>query len=228
MMDWQYGKIEKRRSMKVTKLEHSGLVLEENDKLIVFDPVEYVEKLPELKNVVAVIITHKHGDHLQIEKLTKIIEENPNVQIFTTADTAPILNEKWSINVVKHGDTVEIEGFRLKFFGENHAEIVPGIVPCQNIGVIINDAVVNPGDSFDFLPIDKKVKVLCAPVAAPWLKSCESMSYVRSIKPAIAIPMHDALLSEMGKTINNNWLKSACGEVGTECAILAAGDNLYI
>lgn len=214
--------------MRITKLEHSGLVVEENDKLAVFDPVEFTEKLPGLRNVVVLVLTHKHGDHLQLEKIAKIVVENPDVQIFTTADAAPMLNAEWNVNAVKHGDVIEIENFRLKFFGENHAAIEPGVIPCQNIGAVVNDAVVNPGDSFDYLPLDTRAKVLCVPVAAPWLKVAESASYVRATKPENVIPMHDAVLSELGKTYNNNWLKSACVEVDVECAILAPGESLYI
>lgn len=214
--------------MKVTKLEHSGLAVEENDKLVVFDPVEFVEKLPELRNVTAIILTHKHGDHLQVEKVAKIVAKNPNMQIFTTADTAPMLEESWNVNVVKHGDIVEIEDFRLKFFGESHASIEPGVIPCQNIGAVVNDAVVNPGDSFDYLPLDVRAKVLCVPIAAPWLKVADSASYVRSTKPENVIPMHDAVLSELGRSYNNNWLKKVCDEVGAEYAILVPNESLYI
>lgn len=214
--------------MKVTKLEHSGLVVEENGKKVVFDPVEFTEKLPELTGVVAIVLTHKHGDHLQIEKLTKIVSENPEVQIFTTQDTAPMLNENWNVNVVKHGDVAEIEDFHLEFFGENHASIVPGVIPCQNVGVVVNGVLMNPGDSFDFLPLEKKIKVLCVPIAAPWSKVEESMNYVRTVKSEMVVPMHDAVLSELGKTFNNNWVKTAAEEVGAECAILAAGESLYI
>lgn len=214
--------------MKITKLEHSGLAVEENGKLVVLDPVEFTEKLPELKNVAAVILTHKHGDHFQPEKLVKIVADNPSVQIFTTADTAPMLDASWNVNVMKHGDTAEIEGFRLQFFGENHAAIVPGVIPCQNIGVVVNEVLMNPGDSFDFLPMDTRVKVLCVPAAAPWLKTAESMNYVCTVKPETVIPVHDAVSSELGKTYNNNWLKAACTEVGAECATLAPNESLYI
>lgn len=41
-------------------------------------------------------------------------------------------------------------GIELRFFGHNHAAIVPGKVPCRNIGVVVNEKLVNPGDSFDF------------------------------------------------------------------------------
>ena len=53
--------------MKITKLEHSGIIIEKDGKRVVFDPVEIRGKIPKLENVVAIVITHKHGDHLQPE-----------------------------------------------------------------------------------------------------------------------------------------------------------------
>ena len=61
--------------MKITKLEHSGVTIEKDGKVLVFDPVEIMEKLPDFENVVAVIITHKHGDHYQLDKITEILKK---------------------------------------------------------------------------------------------------------------------------------------------------------
>lgn len=67
--------------MKLTKLEHSGLLIEENGVRIVCDPVEFEYKLPELNNIAAIIITHKHNDHYQPEILQRIVADNPDVRI---------------------------------------------------------------------------------------------------------------------------------------------------
>lgn len=56
----------------------------------------------------------------------------------------------------------------------------------------------------------------------------ESMNYVRSTKPENVVPMHDAVLSELGKTFNNNWIKMVCDEIGAECAVLDPNESLYI
>lgn len=64
--------------MKITKLEHSGIALEKSGETLLCDPVEIQEKLPDFNNVVAIIITHKHGDHFQPEVIMKILAQNPN------------------------------------------------------------------------------------------------------------------------------------------------------
>lgn len=61
--------------MKFTKIEHSGCVVEKDGLKIVCDPVGFERSLPELENVVAIIITHKHGDHLQLEKLSAVLDK---------------------------------------------------------------------------------------------------------------------------------------------------------
>lgn len=211
--------------MKVTKLEHSGVIVEENDKRIVFDPVEFEKKLPELSNVVAIIITHKHGDHLQKDKIEKIQKENPEARLLVVEDAA---DEVVGAEVVRPGDVIKAGEFELEVFGENHAEIVAGEVPCKNIGVVVNRKLINPGDSFD-IPNEKvDSAVLLVANAAPWLKIAESMKYVEKMQPRIVIPVHDALLSEFGKGVQNNWLKRACDEFGAEFCALEPGASVEI
>ena len=206
--------------MEITKLEHSGIIIEKEGERIVFDPVEFKETIPKLENVVAVIITHKHSDHLQIEIINRIMNDNPEAKILTTSDAAPLIDG--SI-IVKDGDTHEVGGFKLDFFGKDHAAIIPGQIPCENIGVVVDDSIVNPGDSFDCPKVN--VKVLFAPISAPWLKIVEPMDFVGKTKPWAVIPVHDALLSELGKSISSNWMKKACDKMGAEYRNLGFGES---
>jgi L-ascorbate metabolism protein UlaG (beta-lactamase superfamily) len=207
--------------MEITKLEHSGIVIEKDGERIVFDPVEFNKTIPRLNNVVAVIITHKHSDHLQIEVIKKIIRDNSDAKIITTSDAASFIED--SI-IVKAGESYQIGGFKLDFFGKDHAAIIPGQIPCENIGVVVNGSIMNPGDSFDYSNIG--AKVLFVPISAPWLKIAESMDFVDKVKPRIVIPVHDALLSDLGKSINDNWMKKACDKAGAEYRDLSFGENV--
>ena len=209
--------------MKITKLEHSGIIIEKDEKQIIFDPVEFSEKIPKLENVVAIVITHKHSDHLQPEVIAKIQNDNPQAKIFTTNDVAPFIDDAI---IVKGGDSIETDGFRLDFFGKDHAAIIPGQIPCENIGVVVDDEIVNPGDSFD-LP-NKEIKVLLVAISAPWLKIVEPMKYVESARPNIVIPVHDALLSRLGESISGNWMKKACDGVGAEYKELMPGESVVV
>lgn len=209
--------------MRITKFEHSGLLVENNGAFLLCDPVEIEQKLPVLSNVKAIVITHVHGDHFNPVIVDRIRSENPGAKIFTTEENAANIVGS---TAVTDGDLVNVEGFDLCFFGKDHAAIIPGQIPCQNIGVVINGAVANPGDSFDLPP--EKVELLCMPVSGPWCKTIESIEYLKSVSPRVAIAFHDAILSEFGKGITNNWLKRTGEEIGAEYRALAPGESTEI
>ena len=200
--------------MKIIKLEHSGLAIEKANQTILIDPVEFTEKLPThlFGSVVAIIITHKHDDHCQPAVIGNILAANPSAAVFTTADTTSLI--VGSI-VVKSGETREVSGFKIQFFGQSHAAILEDQIPCDNLGVVIDDIFADPGDSFDQPPIEHP-KALCVPLSAPWAKISDAAKFIKNIKPEVVIPVHDAVLSDMGKTYNNSWLKSFCDSLGIQ------------
>ncbi len=211
--------------MQVTKFEHSCVVLEKGGKKLIFDPVEYAETLPDFDNVVAVVITHIHADHLQPERIAVILESNPEAKVIAPKDAAELLP---NAILVEGGEEMQIEEFNLKFFGKNHAEVFEGKVPCENIGVVVNERLTNPGDSFDLLELNGRVEALLVPEAAPWTKMSETVGFIKLAKPGFVIPVHDAVLSEMGKNIYNNLMRAACVEIGAEFAPLSIGESMDI
>ena len=206
--------------MKITKYEHSGLVIEKDGKVLVFDPVEFKEKLPEFTNVAAVVITHKHSDHCQPAVIEKIMAANPGAELITSQQTTETLP---NASMAVAGDTRDVAGFQLAFFGRDHAAIIPGQVPCDNIGVVVDGLIVNPGDSFD-LP-EVQPKVLLAPIAAPWSKVSETIDFVKRAQAQVVVPFHDAVLSELGMGFNCNWVKNACAEIGAEFVQLGFNES---
>lgn len=210
--------------MKLTKLEHSGIILEKDGQKLVFDPVEFVNQLPELQNVAAVIITHKHFNHLQMDALQKIMATNPEAKIVGPED---LTVEFPQFITAKNGDELEINGFRLHFSGHDHGLVFGGVMPCQNLGVIVDGCVMNPGDSFD-QPAVENADVLLVPEVAPWWNVADCTKFITEIKPKIAIPVHDALLSPFGKQVFDGGLKATCEKVGANWVPLKPGDSLEI
>lgn len=211
--------------MQVTKFEHSCIAVEKDGKKLIFDPVEFAETLPEFDKVAAIVITHIHSDHLQPERIAAILDANPEAKVFAPKDAETLLPDAI---LVEGGEELEIKGFNLKFFGKNHAEVFEGKVPCENIGVVVNDRLTNPGDSFDLLELNGAVEALLVPEAAPWAKMSETIDFVKLAKPKFVIPVHDGVLSDMGKTIYNNLLRVACEEIGAEFAPLSVGESMDI
>lgn len=198
--------------MTITKYEHACFTIEETGAKLVVDPGKFTSSLPRLDKVIAIVITHVHPDHIDEHKVKQIITDNPGTKIFSTqevADAFPNLN----FIIAEPGSTHQIGPFTLAFFGGEHAIIHPSKPPTQNIGVLINSTVYYPGDSFT-LP-GRPIKVLAAPAAAPWLKISEAIDFIQEVKPEIAFPTHDAVLSDEGKQVHDTWLETAAKEVDT-------------
>ena len=198
-------------SMKVTKLEHATLVLEKDGKTLIVDPGFYTRPMDGYQNVVAIVITHNHDDHVHEDQITRIVKENPDVAILGTKEVADRLSS-FGAKPVYHGDFHEIGPFTAEFFGDLHIEIHRSIPLIQNCGVMINNTLYYPGDSYT--QPDRKVKYLACPASAPWLKIGDVMDFVADVKPEHSFPTHNIHLSEQGHQMNNGRIKSVTEENG--------------
>jgi len=199
--------------MKLTKYEHACFTLETANETLVVDPGTYTSDFVVTDTIAAVVITHEHTDHFYPDLLATIFTKNPNAILVTLQSIIDKLPGHKS-KAVSPGDTVDIGPFTLKFFGDKHALIHSSMTAIDNIGVLINNTVYYPGDSFTLpnTPID----VLALPVAAPWLKMSESMDFLTAIKPLLVFPTHDAILSDLGKTLPDYLLPAIAQKVGAQ------------
>ncbi|WP_349904288.1 MBL fold metallo-hydrolase [Parafrigoribacterium humi] len=209
--------------MRLTKLEHACLLLEEAGKTLIIDPGSFTTPLVGTSNVVAIVITHEHADHWTGDQLTRVIERNPDVRIFGPAGVAAAASD-FDITVVRGGDEIEVEPFTLKFFGEKHAVIHRSLPIVDNVGVLVNDVLYYAGDSFT-VP-DVTVDTLAVPAGAPWLKISETMDYVEAVKPRRSFPTHEMVLSVAGKTMSNARIQSSTEAGGGEFFPLEPNDTL--
>lgn len=210
--------------MKLTKMEHSALVVELGGQKLFVDPGSFTTALTETAGTVAVVITHEHADHWTPEQLDRVLEMNPAVTIYGPAGVAAAAAE-YDITVVKAGDTVEAGPFTLRFFGGDHAVIHPSIPVVDNIAVLVNDDLYYAGDSF-FVPEGVQVGTLAVPAGAPWLKISEVIDYVHAVKPKRSFPIHEMLLSRAGKDMANGRIRAATEQGGGEFFPLEPNESL--
>ncbi len=210
--------------MRVTKQEHACLILESVGKTLVIDPGVFTTALIGLNDVVAVVITHEHGDHWTADQLNHILDRNPGVRFYGPEGVA-IAASDFDITVVKDGDVVDADPFALRFFGEKHAVIHSSIPIVDNVGVLVNDALYYPGDSFT-VPEGVGVNILAAPVGAPWLKIGDAIDFVLAVRPRRAFATHEMVLSTVGKGMGGERLKWAVEQGGGEYVALEPGDSL--
>jgi L-ascorbate metabolism protein UlaG (beta-lactamase superfamily) len=210
--------------MKLTKLEHSALVLESTGQKLFIDPGSFTTPLTETTNAVAVVITHEHADHWTPEQLDRIIEMNPNLVIFGPPGVAAAA-PRHDITVVRNGDEAQAGPFSLRFHGEKHALIHESIPVVDNVGVLVNDDLYYAGDSFT-VPAGVQVGTLAVPAGAPWLKIAEVIDYVLAVKPRRSFPVHEMHLSRAGKDLSYGRIKAATEQAGGEFFALEPLDTL--
>jgi L-ascorbate metabolism protein UlaG (beta-lactamase superfamily) len=210
--------------MRLTKFEHAALVLEDSGKKLFVDPGSFTTPITDAANAVAIVITHEHADHWTPEQLKRILDMNSGVPIYAPAGVAVAASE-FDITVVKGGDKIDAGPFTLEFFGEKHAVIHSSIPVVDNIGVLINDILYYPGDSFT-IPDDIEVDVLAVPAGAPWLKIGEVIDFVLAVAPKRSFPTHEMVLARAGKDMANGRIEWATVQGGGEFFALEPGDTL--
>jgi len=199
------GRFREEASMRLTKFFHSCLRLEHDDAVLVIDPGTLSER-EALDGVDAVLITHEHFDHLDVEALADALGKRPSVAIYTHPDVVPKMGDLAGVvNTVVAGDEFTAAGFRVRAYGGLHAIIHPDIPRVANLGFYLEDArLYHPGDSLH-VP-EQGVETLLVPVAAPWLKLHEAIDFVQAIRPKRSIGIHNAQLNERGLASVNSWL----------------------
>lgn len=211
--------------MRITKHEHACLLVSVGDESLVIDPGNFLS-VTDFHDVTAVVVTHEHADHWTPDTLERLRDDNPDVPIYGPAGVGAAA-EGFDVTVVAAGDEVEVGGFRLRFFGGVHAEIHSSIPLIDNLGVLVNDELYYPGDSYT-VPEGVEVGTLAAPVGAPWLKIGEAMDFVLAVAPRRAFPTHDMTLSTAGKTMGAARLGWAAEQGGGELTVLQPGETLDV
>ncbi len=179
--------------MLITKYGHACLLVEDGVARLLLDPGMFSTGYEELTGLTAVLITHQHADHVDPEKLPALLERNPEAVLHADEGTAARLAERGlPVRAVHDGDVLDL-GTRVRVVGHDHAEIHPDLPGIPNTGYLVAERFLHPGDALT-VP-DAEVEVLGLPTAAPWLKAAEAVDYLRAVRPRVAVPIHEALLT---------------------------------
>ncbi|MFA6524218.1 MAG: MBL fold metallo-hydrolase [Candidatus Paceibacterota bacterium] len=193
--------------MKIKKLGHCCLVIEENSKRIMIDPGKYTTTFQnEEKNIDYIFITHEHSDHIHVDSLKVILKNNPNVEIITNVSVGKILDkEEIKYFLIEEGQEKIIGGdILICGVGKLHKGVYEGIPRVENIGFTINDKFFYPGDALE--NPKKQIEIVAFPVVGSWLKLSGAIDWLKELKPKIAFPVHDGIINEYGK---NAFLKNS-------------------
>lgn len=183
--------------MKITKLGHCCLVIEEAGVRIMTDPGAWSTRQTEERDIDFIFITHEHQDHVHIESLKEVLRNNPKVRILTNKGVGRLLEEAGiQFDLLEHGGAKECGGVRVEGYGEKHAVIYESLGQVQNTGYFFQDKFFYPGDAF-YDP-GRAVALLALPVCGPWMKISEAIDYAKKLRPKQAFPVHDGMLRILG------------------------------
>lgn len=184
----------------------------------------------ELASLDAVVITHQHPDHVDPSLLAEVLDAAPDAEVIAEpetarmltatgddggtggdgADGAPVVQRERVIPLAageahRFTPVGDHPALRLEAVGGRHAIIHPDIPRIGNCGIVLS-AGDGPrlgitGDSLEPVPEFHGIDVLAFAVTAPWSKMSETIEFLRAVGPRLALPVHDAVASDLGRPI---------------------------
>jgi L-ascorbate metabolism protein UlaG (beta-lactamase superfamily) len=213
--------------MTITKFGHCCLLLEIAGKRILTDPGRFSTEQNNLTNIDIILITHEHADHYHSESVAKILIGNPNAVVVTNTSVATLLESLNVRVVILDGRTEDcVQGVELAAYDGEHVEIFKDFGLVQNTGYLVAGEFFFPGDAYT-IP-DKPVRVLALPVAGPWCKLSEAITYALAVQPQVAIPVHDATLNEAGKAVTYPHCVRELEKIGATFLVPEVGETVEV
>ncbi|NNM44634.1 MBL fold metallo-hydrolase [Knoellia koreensis] len=188
--------------MRITHLGHASLLVEVADRRILIDPGVWSPEAHSQRDLSAILVTHQHPDHLDQDLLPELMSANPEVRVITDPETAELLQEKGiDVTALAGDDSVRLGEVTVTGVGKMHALINEDIPRIHNTGMRISadgePTLFHTGDALDGDPGD--IDIVAFALNAPWAASRDMTGFLRDLAAPIAIPVHDALLSETGR-----------------------------
>ena len=204
--------------MQITHLGHAAVLVETGAARILIDPGNFSDAWHGLTDLDAILVTHKHPDHLDPEHLPTLLTANPAAKLYVE----PSIDSQTSASPLAPGEQVAVGDVLITAVGGQHALIHRDIPRLGKVGYVLRSegqpTLFHPGDALDTTP--DGVDILAVPAYGPWAAMKETLDYVRAVGALEGFPIHDELLSDRGRGLILNRVNEM---TGTRCLDLRGG-----
>jgi L-ascorbate metabolism protein UlaG (beta-lactamase superfamily) len=187
--------------MRITKFGHACVRIENEGQVVVLDPGGFTER-EAVDGATAVLITHEHPDHLEVDHLRATDAPIYTIDAVRTQIAEADESVAERVHVVSPGQQFEADGLSVTAVGELHAVIHDDMPRFFNSGFVVDvggTRIYHPGDAFT--APDGPVDVLLLPVHAPWSRISEVVDFAREVGARRSYAVHDGLLNDKGHAV---------------------------
>ena len=197
--------------MRITHLGHACLLVEAGRQRILLDPGAFSSRIADVTGLDVIMVTHQHADHVDLQRLPALLEINPQARVYAEPQAAAAMDEAgMSAEHTVAGQTLTFGPVQITPVGEKHALINEALPRVGNLGVVLRTrgepSLFHPGDAYDCEP--EQIDILALPLNAPWTASRDTIAFAQRISPRVCIPIHDALLSAIGRQLYLSQVRS--------------------
>lgn len=207
--------------MKITKFVHSCLLIETDDRVVLFDPGMMSERaldISKINKLDDIFITHEHPDHKSFTLLHALVEKFPDVHITSTSETVEQLKAEGISASNTQPDGVQ-------FFEAPHENVTPVYPQPEEIGIHYLDLLTHPGDSHHF--IETKA-ILALPMTGPWGAMINAFTLATALQPKHVLPIHDWHWNDAAREQTYAMFEQKLGEKGITFHPLQTGQSVTI
>lgn len=207
--------------MRITKFNHSCLVVEQNGMCVIIDPGNYsleVLNVNDVPRLDYLLITHAHQDHCDIPLIKALMAKFPNARVITNNSVKEML-AKEGITAMTQGD------MNVALTPVPHEKIWMSTTPTENTMITLFGKLSHPGDS---LSMQQTAEILALPISGPWCNTTQAVEVAAKLKPKIIIPIHDFQWKDDFRQAMHQRLQEYFRPLGIDFRPIELGDIIEI
>ena len=207
----------------ITRGVHAAVTVASPKAAIVIDP-GFFGYPASVDTAAAVLVTHDHFVHVDLAKLAESLKRNAALRVYAPTPL-DLGGESRRVTLVKEGDAFTVGDLPVRVIGKEQATASLDDGPIANVGYLIAESLLHPGDA---RPELQHIDTLFTALAAPWQNNPQLEGYLRAVEPRRVIGLHDATLSDLGRDFAQKTLEKIARSYGGEAIALNAGDSVTL